>query len=73
VVPHRGGQETTLVNGEEPYWATNSRTVVYARRRVTARPLCVTCSRNIKDVSESGRSSQPVGQIEKVRFTKNKK
>src|SRR6266567_71060 len=39
VVPSQGGQVTTLVAGEDPSWAPNSRTVVYARRQAGRRTL----------------------------------
>jgi TolB protein len=63
VVPVGGGPATQLVEGEDPSWAPNSRTLIYARRqggRYTLSLLDVP-TKQIKDVSRiSGSSnSQP--------------
>jgi TolB protein len=62
VVPAGGGQATVLVSGEDPSWASNSRTVVFARRRGGARGLSLldVPTKQVKDVPRiSGSNSQP--------------
>jgi TolB protein len=62
VVPSQGGQAITLVSGEDPSWAPNSRTVVYARRQSGHRVLSLldVLTKQFKDVSRiSGSNSQP--------------
>ncbi len=63
VVPATGGTATPLVSGEDPSWAPNSRTVVYAQRdRSGGRRLSLldVPTKQTKDVSRiSGSNSQP--------------
>ena len=63
VVPAIGGQATVLVSGEDPSWASNSRTVVFARRgRGGLRGLSLldVPTKQVKDVPRiSGSNSQP--------------
>jgi TolB protein len=62
VVPSQGGHATELVPGEDPSWAPNSRTVVYARRSAGARSLCLldVPTKQTRDISRvSGNNSQP--------------
>ena len=62
VVPASGGTATVLVSGEDPSWAPNSRTVVYARRQGGRRTLSLldVPTKQTKDVSRiSGSNSQP--------------
>jgi TolB protein len=62
VVPASGGQATVLVSGEDPSWAANSRTVVFARRRGGSRGLSLldVPTKQVKDVPRiSGSNSQP--------------
>ena len=62
VVPASGGQTTVLVSGEDPSWASNSRTVVFARRRGGGRGLSLldVPTKQVKDVPRiSGSNSQP--------------
>jgi TolB protein len=62
VVPASGGSATVLVSGEDPSWASNSRTVVFARRRGGARGLSLldVPTKQVKDVPRiSGSNSQP--------------
>ena len=63
VVPAAGGTATLLVSGEDPSWAPNSRTVVYAQRdRSGGRRLSLldVPTKQTKDVSRlSGINSQP--------------
>jgi len=62
VVPASGGSATVLVSGEDPSWAPNSRTVVYARRQSGRRILSLldVPTKQTKDVSRlSGSNSQP--------------
>jgi TolB protein len=64
VVPAEGGTATVLVDGEDPSWAPNSRTVVFTRRsggRQTLSLLDVP-TKQVKDISRSsgsGSQSQP--------------
>lgn len=62
VVPAQGGTATVLVSGEDPSWAPNSRTVVFARRSGGSRRLSLldVPTKQTKDVSRiSGSNSQP--------------
>ncbi len=63
VVPAGGGDVIRLVEGEDPVWAPNSRTVVYARRvgnGVRALSLLDVPTRQTKDLPRlSGSCSQP--------------
>ncbi len=63
VVPATGGTATPLVSGEDPSWAPNPRTVVYAQRdRSGGRRLSLldVPTKQTKDVSRiSGSNSQP--------------
>ncbi len=62
VVPASGGTATTLVEGEDPSWAPNSRTLAYGRREGGGRyvlSLLDVPTKQYKDVSRiSGISSQ---------------
>ena len=65
VVPSEGGNAIQLVAGEDPSWAPNSRTVVYARRQGSRRTLSLldVPTKQYKDVARisgnSGNNSQP--------------
>jgi TolB protein len=62
VVPAEGGTATVLVSGEDPSWAGNSRTVIFARRQGGRRVLSLldVPTKQVKDASRfSGSSSQP--------------
>jgi TolB protein len=63
VVPATGGKATVLVSGEDPSWAPNSRTVVFARRRSSggrSLSLLDVPTKQVKDVPRiSGSNSQP--------------
>lgn len=63
VVPAGGGDVRRLVTGEDPVWATNSRTVVYARRvgnGIRTLSLLDVPTRQTKDLPRlSGSCSQP--------------
>ncbi len=63
IVPATGGTATPLVGGEDPSWAPNSRTVVYAQRdRSGGRRLSLldVPTKQTKDISRiSGSNSQP--------------
>ncbi len=62
VVPATGGSAIVLVSGEDPSWAANSRTVVFARRRGGSRGLSLldVPTKQVKDVPRiSGSNSQP--------------
>jgi TolB protein len=62
VVPAAGGQAVVLVSGEDPSWAANSRTVVFARRSGGTRRLSLldVPTKQYKDVARvSGSNSQP--------------
>ena len=62
VVPASGGPATVLVSGEDPSWAPNSRTVIFARRRGSGRTLSLldVPTKQVKDVPRiSGSNSQP--------------
>jgi TolB protein len=61
VVPATGGDATVLVAGEDPSWAPNSRTLVFARRQNGGYTLSLldAPTKQVKDVSRtSGISSQ---------------
>ena len=61
VVPATGGTATILVPGEDPSWAPNSRTIVYARRQGGQYTLALLDmpTKQVKDVSRiSGSNSQ---------------
>lgn len=61
VVPAEGGTATTLVEGEDPSWSPNSRTLMYARRTGNGYVLSLldVPTKQFKDVSRiSGSSSQ---------------
>jgi TolB protein len=61
VVPSQGGNVTELVQGEDPSWAPNSRTVVLARRGGGVLSLLDVPTKQVKDVTRvsSGVNSQP--------------
>jgi TolB protein len=63
VVPADGGDATILVRGEDPSWAPNSRTLIYARRNASSRyvlSLLDAPTKQFKDVGRvSGSDSQP--------------
>ena len=61
VVPASGGNATVLAAGEDPSWAPNSRTLVFARRQAGRYVLSLldAPTKQVKDVSRtSGSSSQ---------------
>ena len=61
-VPAEGGSATVLVEGEDPAWGANSRTVIFTRRKSGGRVLSLldVPTKRVKDVSRiSGSSSQP--------------
>jgi TolB protein len=59
VVPAGGGQATVLVEGEDPSWAPNSRTLIYSRRQGgrTVLSLLDVPTKQAKDISRSSGSS----------------
>ena len=61
VVPSQGGNVTELVQGEDPSWAPNSRTLVMARRNGGVLSLLDVPTKQVKDVTRvsSGVNSQP--------------
>ena len=63
VVPANGGTVTVLVPGEDPSWAPNSRTLIYARRTTSYRyvlSLLDAPTKQVKDIARvSGNDSQP--------------
>lgn len=62
VVPAEGGEARPLVAGEDPSWAPNSRTLIFARRTGNQRALSLldVFTKQVKDVARvSGSSSQP--------------
>jgi TolB protein len=62
IVPSEGGVATTLVDGEDPSWAPNSRNIIFTRRKNGRRYLCVldVFTKHVKDVAQlSGNCSQP--------------
>ncbi len=61
VVPSTGGDATVLVEGEDPSWAPNSRTLVFGRRHGSTYTLSLldVPTKQVKDVSRiSGSNSQ---------------
>ncbi len=62
VVPATGGEVFVLVNGEDPSWAPNSRTLVFSRHRGGRHVLSLldVPTKQVKDVTQiSGSNSQP--------------
>ncbi|MGC3957708.1 MAG: hypothetical protein QM813_07090 [Verrucomicrobiota bacterium] len=62
VVPAGGGSATVLAEGEDPSWAPNSRTLIYARRDGSGRRLSMldVPTKQTKTISRiSGNNSQP--------------
>lgn len=62
VVPADGGNAIAIAGGEDPSWAPNSRTVVFARRSGNGRSLSVldVFTKQVKDVARvEGSNSQP--------------
>ena len=62
VIPAGGGEAVVLVSGEDPSWAPNSRTLVFARRAGGKRSLSLldVFTKQSKDVPRiSGSNSQP--------------
>jgi TolB protein len=59
VVPAGGGQAAVLVEGEDPSWAPNSRTLIYSRRQGgrTVLSLLDVPTKQAKDISRSSGSS----------------
>jgi TolB protein len=59
VVPANGGEATALVEGEDPSWAPNSRTLIYARRQAGHYVLSLLDmpTKQFKDVSRIAGSS----------------
>lgn len=61
-VPAEGGVATVLVEGEDPAWGANSRTIIFTRRKSGGRVLSLldVPTKRVKDVTRiSGSSSQP--------------
>ncbi len=61
-VPAEGGSANVLVDGEDPSWGANSRTVIFTRRKNGGRGLSLldVPTKRVKDVTRiSGSSSQP--------------
>jgi TolB protein len=63
VVPAAGGTATVLTSGEDPSWAPNSRTLIFARRTASYRyvlSLLDAPTKQVKDAARvSGSDSQP--------------
>lgn len=62
VIPAQGGEVATLVPGEDPSWAPNSRTIVFTRsiRSKNVLSLLDVPTKRVKDVAQSlGGCSQP--------------
>jgi TolB protein len=64
VAPAGGGEATVLVEGEDPVWSPNSRTLVYSRRTERGNVLCLLDvptkqTREISHISGSNSQSQP--------------
>jgi TolB protein len=62
VMPSGGGEAEKLVEGEDPCWAPNSRTIIFARRVNYKRILCLldVPTKHVKDVRQlSGSCSEP--------------
>lgn len=55
VVPAQGGDITTLVEGEDPCWAPNSRTVIFAKRQQGKRVLSLldVPTKRVKDIPQT--------------------
>jgi TolB protein len=60
IVPAQGGKVYQITPGEDPSWAPNSRTVIFAKRRGGARTLSLldVFTKQVKDVSRISGSSQ---------------
>ena len=61
VIPAQGGEATTLADGEDPSWAPNSRTLIFAKRTGDGYILSLldVPTKQVKDVSRiSGSNSQ---------------
>jgi TolB protein len=62
VMPAGGGVAQQLVEGEDPCWAPNSRTIIFSRRANNKRILCLldVPTKHVKDVRQlSGSCSEP--------------
>ncbi len=62
VVPAEGGDAQRLVEGEDPCWAPNSRTIIFGRQVGNKRILCLldVPTKHVKDVRQiSGSCSEP--------------
>ncbi|MGO8698373.1 MAG: hypothetical protein ACLQVY_11720 [Limisphaerales bacterium] len=62
VVPAAGGLAQSLVEGEDPCWAPNSRTIIFSRRANNRRILCLldVPTKHVKDVRQlAGSCSEP--------------
>jgi TolB protein len=62
VAPAEGGDAQRLVEGEDPCWAPNSRTIIFCRRANNKRTLCLldVPTKHVKDVRQlSGNCSEP--------------
>jgi TolB protein len=62
VVPAEGGNAESLVDGEDPCWAPNSRTVIFTRRANHNKVLSLldVPTKHVKDITQiSGSCSQP--------------
>ena len=62
VVPSAGGDAKILVDGEDPCWAPNSRTVIFTRRTTNKRVLSLldVPTKHVKDCTQNtGSCSQP--------------
>jgi TolB protein len=62
VAPAEGGEAQRLVDGEDPCWAPNSRTIIFCRRSNNKRTLCLldVPTKHVKDVRQlSGNCSEP--------------
>jgi TolB protein len=62
VMPAGGGEAQKLVDGEDPCWAPNSRTILFTRRVGNNRILCLldVPTKHVKDVRQlSGSCSEP--------------
>jgi len=62
VMPAGGGPAEKLVSGEDPCWAPNSRTIIFAQERNEKRVLCLldVPTKHVKDVKQiSGSCSEP--------------
>jgi Tol biopolymer transport system component len=62
-VPASGGTATVLVPGEDPYWAPNSRTLIFTRREGDSSKLYLldVPTKQVKDIPKylPGEYSQP--------------